>query len=230
MSVFITGDVHGDYDIHKLNSTNFPKGCNLTKEDYVIITGDFGLLWSDRTDNTEKYWTDWYENKPWTTLFIDGNHENFNRINKLPEVDMFGFKVGKVSESIYHLKRGSLYTIEDKTFLIIGGAMSIDKARRIENVSWWSGELLSYEDEQRIFQTIDDNPKVDYVLSHTCPYSVFESFIGDDFKANDPTMKVLEEVLKRLQDFKHWYFGHFHFDKRLSERFTCLYQIIRKLQ
>lgn len=39
MSVYITGDCHGDY--RKFNITNFPEQKDLTRDDYVIVTGDF---------------------------------------------------------------------------------------------------------------------------------------------------------------------------------------------
>ncbi len=38
--IFITGDCHGKFDKFDLN--NFPEQAELTKEDYVLICGDFG--------------------------------------------------------------------------------------------------------------------------------------------------------------------------------------------
>ena len=35
--IYITGDTHGEIDISKLASKNFPRGNSLTKDDYVII-------------------------------------------------------------------------------------------------------------------------------------------------------------------------------------------------
>lgn len=48
----------------------------MTKQDYVIICGDFGGVWDG--SKREKYWLDWLEDKPFTTLFVSGNHENYN--------------------------------------------------------------------------------------------------------------------------------------------------------
>lgn len=48
MAVFITGDTHCPIDIKKLNFKNFPQGKNLTKDDYVIICGDFGGVWNGK--------------------------------------------------------------------------------------------------------------------------------------------------------------------------------------
>lgn len=45
--IYITGDIHGDIDIHKLTTQNFLQQRTMTKDDYLIICGDFGLLWDD---------------------------------------------------------------------------------------------------------------------------------------------------------------------------------------
>lgn len=42
--IYVTGDTHGVIDIGKLGFKNFPEGKNLTKNDYVIICGDFGFV------------------------------------------------------------------------------------------------------------------------------------------------------------------------------------------
>ena len=57
----------------------------MTKEDYVIICGDFGGVWSkDKESNEETMLMDWLDCKSYTTLFVDGNHENFDRLKKYP--------------------------------------------------------------------------------------------------------------------------------------------------
>ena len=38
--MFVTGDCHGDY--RRFNTKNFPQQKEMTKDDYVIICGDFG--------------------------------------------------------------------------------------------------------------------------------------------------------------------------------------------
>lgn len=84
--VYVTGDTHIPIDISKLNTTNFPEQRNMTKDDYVIILGDFGLIWKSEQDGEELYWTKWLNEKNFTTLFLDGNHENHDILNKYPEI------------------------------------------------------------------------------------------------------------------------------------------------
>lgn len=67
MSIFVTGDVHGvaEYGASRFSSRVWPLGRTLTRDDVVIVAGDFGFIWSG--SNTDKYWLDWFESKPWTT-------------------------------------------------------------------------------------------------------------------------------------------------------------------
>ena len=73
MSIYITGDCHGDFQ--RFTTRNFPQLKELDRDDYVILAGDFGGVWAGEQVDGHKL--DWLEDKPFTTLFVDGNHENF---------------------------------------------------------------------------------------------------------------------------------------------------------
>ena len=66
---FVTGDIHQTHDINKLTNRNFPEQKYLTKEDVVIIAGDFGMLWNYTMTKEEHYWLKWMDDLPWTTRF-----------------------------------------------------------------------------------------------------------------------------------------------------------------
>ena len=81
--IYVTGDCHADFT--RFNTKNFPEQYEMTKEDYVIICGDFGGVWNRFEENKhEKHWMDWLEDRPFTTLFCEGNHENFDRLYSYP--------------------------------------------------------------------------------------------------------------------------------------------------
>ena len=42
--IYVTGDTHGEHDFEKLVAFA-ERRPQLTKEDYVIIAGDFGVVW-----------------------------------------------------------------------------------------------------------------------------------------------------------------------------------------
>ena len=78
--LYITGDTHGGFQ--RFNTKIFPQQKQMGRSDYAVITGDFGGVWDDSP--REAYWLNWLEEKPFTTLFVDGNHENFDRLVSFP--------------------------------------------------------------------------------------------------------------------------------------------------
>lgn len=219
--IFVTGDTHLGIDISKLNSKNFPQGCHLTKDDYVIICGDCGLTW-DKSRETQ-YWVNWLSNKPWTTLCIDGNHENFDELYSIPGEKKCGGNVRRVSDSIFYLNRGEVFELCGKTFFVMGGADSIDKAWRTPGKSWWKEEMPNFEEMEHAMDTLEKKRwTVDFVLTHSAPSNILYQ-INPMFKRDNLT-DFLYEVYKKLH-YKEWYFGHYHVDKTFDKH-RCLYQDI----
>mgnify|MGYP001367391714 CR=1 FL=1 len=226
--VFLTGDTHGDFTLRKLSSGVFSLGKALTKQDYVIILGDFGVIWKLQEDRQEIYLKKWLNEKPFTTLFIDGNHENHNRLKKLKEKTLFGGKVGVVSDSIFHLKRGEIYTIGSKKFLTIGGALSYDKNNRIEGLSWWPEEVLSYDEQENTLHNLEKhNNTVDYILAHTLPESKVLQFnlIGSGYSDLCSVRKFLDHVIE-ITKFEKFFCGHWHRDKTFDNYHLLFHNII----
>ena len=93
--IYITGDCHGNFE--RFNPSIFPEQNEMTKEDYVIICGDFGGVWHrDEESKEETMVLDWLDSRPFTTLFVCGNHENFDRLYQYPIEDWHGGKVHKI--------------------------------------------------------------------------------------------------------------------------------------
>ena len=226
--IFITGDKHGEMSLMThLSSKNWKDGPCLSRDDYLIIAGDFGVLWKFIPDKTEKYLMGWLKNKPWTTLFVDGNHENFQRINALPIVDFKGGKAGMVTDYIYHLRRGEVYTIGNRTIFTFGGANSIDKKYRKEGLSWWPEELCNYAETNYALDNLSKvNYKVDCVISHTPPQAIMKMIgINDNIC---PNAKFLDHVASNVQ-YGAFFSGHVHEDKRIS-KFFLVYEKVLDLE
>lgn len=128
--IFITGDVHGSLELKRLSNKNFPLAKNLDCNDIVIITGDCGFMWDNSKET--KYWDDWIENRPFTTVCCYGNHENYSRIRELSIEQWHNSIIRKVRPHVMYIENGEILTINNKKFFFMGGAASIDKAYRIE--------------------------------------------------------------------------------------------------
>lgn len=223
--IYITGDTHIPFDIGKLSTKLFPEQKEMTKSDYVIICGDFGGVW-DRS-NEEKYWIKWLKSKNFTTLFIDGNHENFDMLYKLPTIEFGGGIVHKVVDGIYHLIRGEAYNIDGKKFFVFGGASSHDKEYRIEGKNWWKDELPSEQEYINAEHNLKKNAfSFDCVITHSAPTSI-QNEIAPTYEINELT-EFLEKI-KNSVVCKKWFFGHYHQDKSVDERHIAIFNSIHKI-
>ena len=225
--IILTGDIHGD--ISRLIQNNDPKNpINvLDEKDTVIILGDFGLPWNEPPSSNELAALEYLENAPFTTLFIDGNHENYPRLQSLPTVSGYGGSLGMLNNSVYHLKRGEIYTIQGMKFLTFGGAKSIDRSYRVKGVSWYENEIPSIKDEQNALKNIVQlGNEVDFVLTHTLPSDGMRMF-NDKYGTSgirqfghrtfhDPTSDILQRIKGAIK-YNKWYAGHLHKDVQLGE-------------
>ena len=223
--IYITGDTHIPVDIAKLNSKRFPDQKNLSKNDLLIICGDFGGVWNN--DNEEIYWRKWLEQKRFTTLFIDGNHENFKLLNEFEIVDFHGGKAHKISNSIYHLMRGQIYEIDGKRIFTFGGASSHDKEYRTKDKNWWEEELPSNQELETAISNFEANEwNVDCIITHCAPSSVQEKI---SLKYSKDILTDFFEEIKNKTTFTKWFFGHYHVDVEIDDKFYCVFNNIEKL-
>ena len=251
--LFCTGDTHSDF--HRFSMDAFPEQRELNRDDTMIISGDFGGVWYQENSEyikKENWWLDWLEDKTYTTVFIDGNHENFDRLYKYPVIEWNGGLVHEIRPHVLHLMRGEVFTIESKKFFVFGGASSHDiqdgildyddpdwrdQARaleregkhmyRVKGLTYWRRELPTQEEMENGWKNLAKHDyKVDFILSHTPPASVI-ALLGHGLYEQDVLTKYLEEVRART-DFKTHLMGHMHINKRMNERDILLYeQIVR---
>ena len=221
--IYITGDTHIPIDIHKLSVTNFPEQRQLCKDDTLIICGDFGGVWNQ--SNEEKYWLDWLEDKTFTTIFVDGNHENFDLLKSYPVEREFGGRVHRIRESIFHVLRGEVITLEGKKFFCMGGATSQDKQFRKEGRDWWPDEMPSQEEYVSAVTNLKaNNWSVDYVITHCAPTKT-QKKIAEHYK-HDNLNSFLQHIVDDDLEYDHWFFGHYHIDEMIDEKHTAVYQNI----
>jgi len=230
--IYLTGDTHGSIDVQKV--LTFNKGV---EGDYLIILGDFGLTWyinGDQNYTKQERILTTINKKPFTTLFIDGNHENFTTLNMIPKIEKFGGVVGVLRNNIFHLKRNQVYTIDNKKFYVHGGGLSVDKDHRIEGVSWWREELPSVLEMNLAFDFMNLKT-VDYILTHEAPTSFIPRILGrkdkrlpESQKFDSPLARLFESIYE-ISIFKHWYCGHYHQDITI-DNLTVLFNDIIELE
>lgn len=242
--IFATGDTHGDF--RRFGSKTFYEQKSMTRDDYVIICGDFGGLWDDSAE--EQHDLRWLEEKPFTVLWVDGNHENFTLLGQYPVEEWHGGKVHRIRPNILHLMRGQLYEIDGYTFFTMGGGRSHDvqdgildpadpkfkydlywkstrfEMFRIKGVSWWPEELPNANEYEAAIKTLEQaNWEVDYVITHSAPSNIVAE-INRRYETDQLT-DFLEEVRSKLK-FHYWLFGHYHDNRNIGNNFVLLYEQI----
>ena len=227
MRFFITGDTHGELDrvynwIDRMNFNNFDIN--------IIIAGDAGICW--RKDKKDlKQIIDFHENNyDFHIWFIDGNHENFDILKTFKPDE---YEIVNLSPHIHYLPRGTgLYLATDngvKSAIFCGGADSLDKIYRIPHLSWWADEAITEEDINKCLEHKKDIKKVDYIITHCCPYSVFMknrayliTLLDIDQAKVDHTSELMLDKLAMNIDCNKWFFAHYHVDKQLDDKYRCI--------
>lgn len=255
--IYITGDTHRR--LLKFIPSRFLQQKDLDKEDYVIICGDFGVVWDviQEKENPSESWEetkllDWIEQLPFTLLFVDGNHENFDRLNAYPVEKWHGGNVHKIRSSVIHLMRGQVFEIAGKKIFTFGGARSHDISGgilevndpnikekineledigalfRINHVSWWKEEMPSETEMREGLENLAKHGnKVDYIISHCCSGEV-QSLIDKRLNEQNELTNYFDSI-RHTCEYKKWYFGHYHEDRTITSQDVLLYHRIIEL-
>ena len=234
--IYVTGDTHGRLHREKLDATEWPEGQTLTHDDYVVVCGDFGGVFGPAERDEEIL--GWWESQPWTTLFVDGNHENHDALDAMSAEERFGAPVHVIPghPHVIHLMRGHVYDLpvnatETVSVLAMGGARSTDRAWRVEGESWWAREMPSDEEYDRCTASLEKRSwRVDYVLTHELPADLrmhaldWRSY-AELASGADPLSNYLQWVYDTLDSkaLRMWYAGHYHVDKAVGEMVRVLF-------
>ena len=185
MAIYVTGDTHGadkfgfhsvDGFVNRLNMESFPEQKFMTKEDYVIICGDFGGVWNYAGETPkEKHDLDWLDSRNFTTLFVPGNHENYDRLTGLEDKDVInawmyagmsdndkkkilngypqkawnGGMVREIRPSVLMLERGYVFNIDGCKCFAFGGARSHDISGGILKAEDFESKKLANKEAER---------------------------------------------------------------------------------
>lgn len=198
----MSGDWHGDQEFGVEIVKHFSD-----KTKAFIHVGDFGYFDPDdmvrvsmalQKVGAKMYW-------------IDGNHENHARINSL-ERDSEG--LAEVHPNMYHVRRGTFIEVDGHTWLLNGGASSVDRKWRTEGFDWWPEERVDLDQIKSVPPT-----KVSVLVTHETPYRTkainhLENRPGNywpevDVIISEEQTKILSELINSNRP-EHVFHGHWH--------------------
>lgn len=230
--IYILGDIHGSFKPIRELTLKISKNLDWKnkKNNILILLGDFGANFF--FDYRDKNLKEKLEKYPFIYFVIRGNHEERPSICMQTHPEDWGYEwwfdnqvyVEKAYPYIkYALDDVAIYNIAGAKTLIIPGAYSVDKYYRLHyQLPWFSNEQLSVNEMDEGMRLINQNPRFDLVLSHTCSIN----YEPTDLYLNkvDQTLveKNMEQYLAKIEnkiDYKLWCFGHYH-ETRLYPKYN----------
>jgi len=211
--VLVLGDTHG-------NERWTCAVIDLVAEwglDGILQLGDFGY-WP-RDDWGKQYLT-WVEDAlaqyDLPLWFIDGNHEDHVALKSAQT------KPGpvKISDHIVYLPRGTRWTWDDRVWVALGGAASVDRFTRVSDVSWFNQETMTRGQEAAVIA----GGHADVVVAHDAPWGVkylanaYKLWLtprergnwpAEALKESDAHMVRMTNLALALQP-DVWFHGHHH--------------------
>lgn len=223
--LYVTGDTHGDY-----KRFSEAKCRKIKKGDTLFVCGDFGFLWEE--GKTEEKLLQKLAKKKYTLCFVDGTHEDFERLNAYPVERWNGGKVHKLADNILHLMRGQVFTVEEKTIFAMGGGESLDFDSRPDVENWVHNET---PDSAQLLEGANNleviDCRVDYIITHEPPMKI-KSFLRLKEKENTRMagLNAYFEELSGACEYKRWFFGSMHLDKFVSSSHIAVFQNIVNIE
>jgi hypothetical protein len=222
--VVLAGDWHGSIRWAEYVIGQLPTLLPDEKRPLILHTGDFGVwpgvrgqTFLEAVDRALKA----VNGQLW---FVDGNHEWHPKLRDLQElrssVIRMPFGPTAVSWQAQWLPRGYRWTWHGKSWLALGGAVSVDQVSRTEGEDWWPEEEINEADIER---ALKDGP-VDAMLCHDAPTEVQLSLdpwpkfwdVADEHRSNQHRAR-LQGVVNKLEP-ELLVHGHYHRDVRQDLR------------
>ena len=243
--LFITGDIHGEA-VQRFSYKNAPELKNLDSSDVVFILGDcgipFGINHPGYVINGQKkdlYELNYLLKRPEQYIFLAGNHDDRDAIEKMPRICKYGGVVrqmmvdDEIYENIVYIDTPQVLTICGQLCLCIPGAKSHDidfivdpeepgwKLKRkhlrtsgaffrTKHWDWWENEDVDIDMTYGLLTNNDNvNKHYDFIFTHDCP----SIFVDQGECRYDPTDgENFLDSLRRVLNYDVWCHGHMHVD------------------
>ena len=196
--LMLAGDWHHDTSI----ATRTIEQAAEMEVDTILQLGDLGF-WPERPDVGPGFMTTLATHLMYfgvRMFWVDGNHEDHRLLNP-----------GSGTGMLRHLPRGFRWDWWGKTWMSVGGGVSVDKKFRTEGFDWFPEETLSATQIRHCCRP----GKVDIIVSHDCPgrvsipglkYGVYPADAIADSEAHRGVIDGICDVTR-----PEWLFhGHYH--------------------
>ncbi len=216
--IYVTGDTHGD--IERLSK---PALSMLNSKDTLIICGDFGFIWND--DTKEKQFLNRLESRKYNICFVDGVYENFDALNEYPVAIWNGGRVHKIRPNVFHLMRGQVFEIENKTIFTMGGGELPELDFQDSDESSVKKEIPTSQEMLNGVTNLEKHGfKVDYIITHEPPAKIRDFLrMSENKNIRVTALGAYFDELSQQTEYTRWFFGNMHTDKFITEKYAALF-------
>lgn len=192
MKVALLGDIHGDvaYLDYAMHSA-VQQGAQM-----MIQVGDFGFTFGDGFLSAVQNITSHYDMQ---LMAIRGNHD-----------DPWWFRQHQRMGNLHLIPDGFATTIGKKRVAFLGGAVSIDRDFREENISWWKDERVN---PHIVNAWLYDDVKADVLISHEAPIlpdNLPGFILPPDIKRDCDDDRQFVRMATEILEPDVVYHGHYH--------------------
>ena len=258
-SIYCTGTTNGEI----LERFSFRRHSNLKRldeTDVVFVLGSLGLPYTidtplyKRNSESTDYVASFLNNKPWTTIALCGDMDNFALIKAMPQIEKFGAKLRQLTlnnityDHIYLIDAPALLQFETETVLAIPGSYEyrpfgqpiqfpkdpneIKKKvfNRIDNFQWLNTENDSIDQTSDILADISS---ATFILSQKLPISILYQINNLDSRGRmEYNIDIDEIYLENIYNhfsYEFWFSGYFPKDCILNDKLITLNKKILKI-
>ena len=203
------GDTHGNMSwvCNYIIPYAQAQGCS-----HIVQVGDFGFVWPDNDyprnlDKLQRI----LDRHDVTMVFLPGNHEDHRKLATIEEISERN-EVGHfvMRPRLHYTGRVAAWTWDDVRFAAVGGAVSVDRAWRQEEVKrgrkqvWWYQETLTRDE----FEQAKALGPVDVLFSHDAPIDFPSHWLKPDLESA-MNRGAMTDVGRALRP-RRWFHGHYH--------------------
>jgi hypothetical protein len=163
--ILVAGDLHANTlaGVHLVKTA--AKLLRDEEQPLILQLGDFGI-WPGLTGTNYIRWLEQACSENNVEIwFVDGNHEDFTQVHHFdPWQSRYRW--------ITHLPRGWRWRWHGRSWLALGGAVSLDRAVRVWQRDWWPEEEIT---EEQAAEAVAGG-RAHIMVTHECPSRVTHTF------------------------------------------------------
>lgn len=209
--VLVAGDWHVNLDWALEVVDELPELLPEESPRLILHAGDFGVFAHWKSEHFLNELDTALAEADAQLLFVDGNHEDTTHLRSYVRGAGTRDAVA-IRERIAWLRRGYRWSWHGRTWLALGGGVSVDRVMRTRGVDWWPQEQITAAQVKRV---IADGP-ADVMLCHDAPSSVPLALPEppnwwhvDDLRRSQRHREVLQSVVDQVRP-AYLIHGHYH--------------------